>query len=153
MRIANFLYILATAGALSGYSFWAQREREPLVPTAPPNRFVADIPLLRTAEAEALWRHSSTLFIDVRPRFDYEVGHIPGAVNLPDEEFEALFPALQARLERAEALVVYCKSTDCGISLWSAIRLRQKGLTQTKIYPEGWNEWVNSGRPVVRSVE
>ena len=28
-------------------------------------------------------------------RFDYEVGHIPGAVNLPDEEFEALFPALQ----------------------------------------------------------
>ena len=153
MKIANFLYILATAGALSGYSSWAQREREQASPPPSPDRFVANIPLLRTAEAEALSQQSSTLFVDVRSRFDYQIGHIPGAVNLPYEEFEALWPVFQARLQRAEAIIVYCKSTDCGDSLWSALRLRQKGLTQTKIYPEGWNEWVNSGRPVIRSIQ
>ena len=153
MKVVNFIYILATAGALSGYSLWAEWERKPVLPPAPPDSFVADIPLLRIAEADSLWRRNSTLFIDVRPRFDFEVGHIPGAINLPDAEFETLWPTLRSRLERAEALVVYCSSTQCGKSLWCAIRLRQQGLTQTKIYPEGWNEWVNSGRPVVRSIE
>jgi rhodanese-related sulfurtransferase len=84
----------------------------------------------------------------VRSRFDYECGHIAGAINLPDEEFETAFPALRLRLERAEVLVVYCKSSDCGKSLWSALRLRQQGLRQTRIYPEGWNEWSTSGLPV-----
>jgi rhodanese-related sulfurtransferase len=151
MKAVNFLYIVATAAALSGYSFWSAGQRERLAPPVTGARFVADIPLLRTAEAESLWRRSSSLFVDVRSRFDYESGHIPGAVNLPDEEFEIVFPTLQRRLERAEALVVYCKSTDCGKSLWSAIRLRQKGLQQTKIYPEGWNEWSTSGLPVARA--
>jgi rhodanese-related sulfurtransferase len=112
---------------------------------------VADIPLLHDDEAEALWRESSTLFVDVRSPADYEVGHIAGAVNLPEEDYEARLPSLLPQLEQAGAVVVYCKSVDCGKSLWAALRLRQHGLTQTKIYPGGWNEWSNRGLPAVRS--
>src|SRR5262249_50638955 len=111
--------------------------------------FVKDtnIPLIRLAEAESLWHDSSTLFVDVRPAFDYEVGHIAGAVHMPEPDFERLFPELKPRLERARAIVVYCKSTDCGLSLWAAIRLRNEGLTQTRIFPGGWNEWHTNGLP------
>jgi rhodanese-related sulfurtransferase len=152
MKLANFACILALSLALSAYSAWllAARERPAPAPPAEPWA-VADIPLLHADEAEALWRDSATLFVDVRSPFDYQVGHIAGAVNLPDEEFEAKLPEVLPQLERARAVVVYCKSQDCGKSLWCALRLRQRGLTQTKIYPGGWNEWFNRGLPAVRS--
>ena len=56
-----------------------------------------------------------------------------------------------AAREQAAAIVVYCQSSDCGKSLWTAIRLRNEGLTQTRIYPEGWNEWSANGLPAARS--
>jgi 3-mercaptopyruvate sulfurtransferase SseA len=66
---------------------------------------------------------------------------------MPYEEFAELLRQRKSELRAARALVVYCKSKDCGKSLWSAIRLHQEGLTQAKIYPNGWNEWVTNGLP------
>lgn len=151
MKLGNFLRILAVALALSGYSAWLQSVRDKPAAAPQPDRFVADIPLLSLAQAESLWHQEATLFIDVRSPFDYEVGHVAGAINVPYEELEQRLPEMKARLERAAALVIYCQSKDCGKSLWSAIRLRQEGLTQTRIFPGGWNEWANGGLPAHRS--
>jgi rhodanese-related sulfurtransferase len=152
MKLANFARILAVSLALSAYSAWVLSEREHTA--APPSSAepwaVADIPLLTDAEAESLWHQPATLFIDVRPPGDFEVGHIAGALNLPYEEAAERLPSLLPRLEQAGAVVVYCKSSDCGKSLWSAILLRQHGLARTKIYPGGWNEWFNRGAPIAR---
>lgn len=149
MKLINFARILAITAALSGYSFWAVKVRQAATdfPLPADRTTVAGIPLVRKAEAEALWRQSFTLFVDVRPAVDYEFGHIAGAISMPYEEYEQRFPAIKPRLERAQAIVVYCKSVDCGKSLWTAIRLHQANLTQTRIYPEGWNEWYLSGLP------
>ena len=111
-----------------------------------------EIPLIRLDRAKELREESSTLFLDVRSEIDYQFGHIPGAVSLPEGEFEARFPTLQDRLRRARTVVVYCKSPDCGLSLWAAIRLRNEGLTQVVIYPGGWNDWFNRGLPVARPI-
>jgi rhodanese-related sulfurtransferase len=148
MRPVNFLRILALAGALSGYSFWAKSQR----PAAPAQTGAVPaptdgLPLVRLAEARSLWEPSSTLFVDVRSEADYQFGHITGALHLPEEEVEQRLPALRQRLERAETIIVYCKSRDCGKSLWVALRLRNAGLLQTRIYPGGWNEWVYNGQP------
>jgi rhodanese-related sulfurtransferase len=153
MKPANFVRILALSLALAAYSAWVLSARpRPASPSSAEPWAVADIPLLHDDEAEALWHERSTLFVDVRSAADYEVGHVAGAVSLPYEDFEAALPPLLSRCEQAGAVVVYCKSVDCGKSLWAAIRLRQHGLTQTKIYPGGWNDWFNRGRPVGRSV-
>ncbi len=151
MKAANFLRILAVTAALTAYSAWTESVRPRSAALPESDRSVADIPLLRTAEAERLWGQDTTLFLDVRSRYDYESGHIRGALNLPDEEFESLYPSLRDRLARAGTLVVYCKSEDCGKSLWSALRLRQQGLQQITIYPEGWNEWSTRGLPISRA--
>lgn len=145
MRLANFLRLLALTLALSGYSAWVLAQRDPAKPQ--PYGEADGIPLLRLADAEVLWRDDSTVFVDVRSPIDYEFGHVAGAISLPEEAFEEQFPALRYRLERAGAIVVYCKNTDCGKSLWAAIRLRNAGLSQTCIYPAGWNEWYLEGRP------
>ncbi len=150
MKLRNIACILSVCLALSAYSSWslAVREREHNGSEPSNAAAVAGIPLLRLHDAEALWRDRATLFLDVRSAADYEFGHIEGAISLPEEEFEQRFPELKPRLERAGTLVVYCKSVDCGKSLWSALRLRDAGFLQTKIYPHGWNEWYNNGLPI-----
>jgi rhodanese-related sulfurtransferase len=150
LKLANFARILAVCLALSAYSSWslAVRERERQRPNAANAESVADIPLVRLSEAQALWRDPSTLFVDVRSAADYDFGHIAGAISLPWEDFEQRLPELKPRLERAKALVVYCKSVDCGKSLWSALAFRNAGLLQVKIYPDGWNEWSDRGLPI-----
>jgi rhodanese-related sulfurtransferase len=148
MRARNFLLILSVSLLLAVYSAGTRGDRDR---SAEPDRTISlsgELPLIRLDEAKRLWGEPGTLFLDVRTSADFAVSRIPGAIYFPDEEFEKHFPALRNRLERAKAIVVYCKSTDCGKSLWTAIRLRNQGLTQTKIYPEGWNEWFNNGMPV-----
>lgn len=143
MSAAKLLHLLLVTCALAGYAAYLRAERgERPAPEAAPTDA---IPLVRAAEAEELWQQDGTLFVDVRSAADFADGHIAGAVSLPEEDFEQRFPALRSRLERASAIVVYCKSEDCGKSLWAAIRLRNAGLTQTRIYPAGWYDWKRHG--------
>ncbi len=152
MSLVKVAQILLIALAACAYATWLTSTRqEPATPAARHAIPATDIPLLRTAEAKALWDRSSTLFLDVRSSEDFAYGHIAGAVNAPGEDVDVWLPALRARLERARALVVYCKSQDCGQSLWTALRLRQRGLTQISIYPAGWHEWYLRGLPTERS--
>jgi rhodanese-related sulfurtransferase len=141
MRLINFIRILVVALALAGYSAWSLAQRQSRDVPFLEDRPAGGIALLRLAEAEALWHDPSTLFVDVRSATDYEFGHIAGAILLPEEEMEQKLPELRPRLERAGVIVVYCKSVDCGKSLWAAIRLLNEGLKRTVIYPAGWNEW------------
>jgi rhodanese-related sulfurtransferase len=150
MRITNFIRILLIALALAGYSAWLQAKKDRAAGNGPETPHNV-IPLIRLAEAEALWHEPTTVFVDVRSSTDYEFGHITGAINLPEPEFEQRFPDLKPRLERARVIVVYCKSVDCGASLWATLRLRNEGLMQAKIYPAGWNEWDNHGLPAVKA--
>src|SRR5258708_24432722 len=121
MHSSNFLRILVVTLALSGYSAWVLAQRQELAINVADDHSPGGIRLLRLAEAQALWHEPSTIFLDVRSTTDYEFGHISGAILLPEEQFETLFPELKPRLERARVIVVYCKSVDCGKSLWAAI--------------------------------
>ena len=102
----------------------------------------------------AAWssRRSSTRFVDVRPAHDYGYGHIAGALELPENEFDQRFPSLRPQLEKARTIVVYCDSPRCARSLRVAIRLRELGLAQTQIFPAGWNDWFNRELPIKRSI-
>src|SRR5439155_15370959 len=103
--------------------------------------------------AQALWHDDAALFVDVRSAIDYEFGHIRGAVSLPEQDFDRRFAELRPRLERASAVVVYCKSVDCAVGFRTAFRLHQKRLTQAVIYENGWNRWYVRGLPVDRTIE
>jgi rhodanese-related sulfurtransferase len=149
MRASSFVRILVLSAAMAGYSSWSltvrEKDKDAVVPAD--SSAVAGIPLLSLTQARALWSDPGTVFIDVRSSADYEFGHIAGAMSMPYEEFPERLTDKKPQLQSARAIVVYCKSKDCGKSLWSAIRLHQEGLTQAKIYPNGWNEWDTHGLP------
>jgi rhodanese-related sulfurtransferase len=79
------------------------------------------------------------LLVDSRPRRVASKGMIPGAVNIPDSEFDKLTGQLPA--DKATPLIFYCGGLDCVLSDKSATKARALGYTAVRTYPEGYPEW------------
>ncbi|WP_407653423.1 ArsR/SmtB family transcription factor [Brevibacillus ruminantium] len=76
------------------------------------------------------------LLVDVRPREEYEIGHIPGAISVPVEELEKHLAALPADKE----IVAYCRGPYCLMSAQAVEILRTKGIKASRL-EEGVHEW------------
>jgi len=97
------------------------------------------------AQAQA-WRNS-TLWIDARPRDEFEKEHIPGAMLLNTEEWDVLLPAVLTAWAPDRKLVVYCSKQTCGASREVARRLHEEaGLKNVFVLQGGWEEWLKNKR-------
>jgi PQQ-dependent catabolism-associated CXXCW motif protein len=129
--------------------------------------------VITTAEAEAIWRAKSGVFIDVlprppkpsnlpagtiwrdKPRFD-----IPGSIWLPDTGYGELAEATENYLRqglirasagnRAALIVVYCQA-DCWMSWNAAKRILSYGYSNVAWYPDGTDGWERANLPTVES--
>lgn len=82
--------------------------------------------------------------IDARPKArKYDVGHIPGAINLPDSQFDKL-AAEMLPADKAAALFFYCDGLACKLSNDSAAKAIKLGYTNVKVVPEGYPAWAKA---------
>jgi len=86
------------------------------------------------------------LFLDARPADFHEMSHIPGALSLPEPDFDRAFAALEPRLRAHFNLVLYCAGYGCEASHIVARKLREKGI-HAAILGEGWPAWTDAGYP------
>jgi rhodanese-related sulfurtransferase len=86
------------------------------------------------------------LFLDARPVDFYKMSHIPGALPLPEPEFDAYFTGLEERLRSTFNIVVYCAGYGCEASHVVARKLRDRGI-HVAILNEGWPAWTDAGYP------
>ncbi len=108
-----------------------------------PGETVVEIPA-----AEARKRlDKGALFLDARPLANYEMEHIPGALSLPEEGFDAAFARLEPTLRSRLDIVVYCAGYGCEASHIVARKLRERGV-HAVILNEGWPAWIDAGYPV-----
>ena len=140
---------------------------------APVPATLAGARVLTTAEAEAIWRAGTGVFIDVLPRApkppnlpagtvwrDKPRFNIPGSVWLPDTGYGKLAEATEDYLRRgldrasggnkAALLVIYCQE-DCWMSWNAAKRALSYGYSNVAWYPEGTEGWERANLPVVES--
>ncbi len=90
---------------------------------------------------------------DVEP-LDRKAGHIPGAINVNWAEglrdgFWKSAEEQRARFPETDDLIVYCGS---GVSAaGNLLALELGGITQAKLYPGSWSDWISDdSRPVER---
>jgi rhodanese-related sulfurtransferase len=102
--------------------------------------------VIDAAEARARLGRGA-VFLDARPADFFEMGHVPGALPLPEPDFDRAFAALEPRLRRHFNLVVYCAGYGCEASHIVAGKLREKGI-HAAILDEGWPAWTDAGYPV-----
>jgi PQQ-dependent catabolism-associated CXXCW motif protein len=140
---------------------------------APVPSTLAGARVLSTADAEAVWRDKSGVFIDVlpraakpknlpegtvwrdKPRFD-----IPGSIWLPDTGYGTLAAPTEDYLrqglarvsggDKAVLLVFYCLA-DCWMSWNVAKRTMSYGYSNVAWYPDGTDGWQRSNLPLMES--
>jgi len=82
--------------------------------------------------------------LDVRPRDEFALGHLPGAVNIPLRELEARL----AELDGAQEIVAYCRGPYCVLSYEAVAALRARGFNVRRL-EDGLPEWRAAGLPIV----
>ena len=91
-------------------------------------------------EAKVLLETGSVLFVDARPPFDFGLGHIKGAINLPLQDFPSSGEIL-ALIPKEQPLVTYCDGEDCNSSAALAAKLDSAGYKNVRVFFGGWKEW------------
>jgi len=81
--------------------------------------------------------------LDVRPREEYEAGHIPGAVSIPLDELADRLAELPDGLD----VVAYCRGAYC-VMAPEAVRLLVRRGRRAQRLSTGMLEWRLDGRPV-----
>lgn len=87
------------------------------------------------------------MIIDSRPAArQYDPGHIPGAINIPDSQFDKQVSKLPE--DKTTLLLFYCGGLDCMLSHNSAAKAEKLGYTNIQVYPAGMPEWKAKGEQV-----
>jgi rhodanese-related sulfurtransferase len=94
-----------------------------------------------------LWLDRGALFVDARPRDFWRMSRIPGAVSLPEEDFERAFAEVEPHLRKNLSIIVYCSGYGCESSHIVARRLRERGLPAV-ILDEGLPAWEDEKYPL-----
>ncbi|MBB6351203.1 ArsR/SmtB family transcription factor [Nonomuraea muscovyensis] len=84
--------------------------------------------------------------LDVRPKEEYDAGHIPGSVCIPIDELPDRLNELPADAE----IVAYCRGAYC-VFAPEAVRLLTGNGLQARRLTEGMLEWQVDGLPVETS--
>lgn len=85
-------------------------------------------------------KQADIVVIDSRPkRKKYDKGHIPGAISIPDSQFDKMTDQLPA--DKEKLLVFYCGGFHCKLSHKSAASAIELGYTKVKVFAAGYPAW------------
>ncbi|PSL01640.1 ArsR family transcriptional regulator [Haloactinopolyspora alba] len=93
--------------------------------------------LVRRAETD------DVVVLDVRPREEYEAGHIPGAMSVPVEELAGRL----ADIPSDQEIVAYCRGAYCVLA-HDAVRLLTSHGRRARRLSDGMLEWRLADLPV-----
>lgn len=89
-------------------------------------------------------KQSSNIFlIDVRNRGAFIKEHIPGAVNIPEEDLETRL----SEIPKDKVIIVYCWTLVCHMAAHAGLTLSRHGYFVREL-EGGIAEWKNYGYPV-----
>ncbi len=97
--------------------------------TISPNGEFTEPSSISLSAAFSAYEEGNALFLDARDQFDYEQGHILGAINLPVSAFLDSLPMLE-NLDQDQVLITYCDGVDCNASIDLAASLELMGFSK-----------------------
>ena len=83
------------------------------------------------------------LLLDVRPREEYDAGHIASAVSIPRDE---LLEKLKS-LPKNKEIIAYCRGPLCAMADDAIKLLQDHGYTAGRL-DVGYPEWETEGKPI-----
>jgi len=108
--------------------------------------YLGDVAALEPVSQDELVRRldqGDVVVLDVRPQAEYVAGHIPGAINLPQDQLAASLAELPSGAE----IVAYCRGHYC-VFAPDAVRLLRAHGYPARPLDGGMPEWRRAGLPV-----
>jgi rhodanese-related sulfurtransferase len=109
-----------------------------------------DISSISLEDFFALQQSGKALIFDARPPFFYNIGHIPGAINLPknncDEAIHNREDEIKSALAAGKSIAVYCTNITCPDARAVANHISGFGYPAA-IFSGGWDAWKDAGMP------
>lgn len=99
-------------------------------------------------DAKKLFEQKRAVFIDARPKDQYDEGHIQKAISLPWQEVDSYFMAVATQLDDQVKIITYCDGESCELSHELALFLKEMGFNNVKVLVNGWSSWQEAGLPV-----
>ena len=93
-------------------------------------------------------RRRDVVVIDVRPRREYQAGHIRGARSMPPDEVRKRLRELPQEVE----VVAYCRGPFCVYADDAVRALRRRGFAARRL-EDGFPEWRRAGLAVATGTE
>ncbi len=102
--------------------------------------------IIEINEFETLYLSNRGLIIDTRDPFDFQVGHITNAINIPLKNFDKHSGFLKT-LKSDTLIITYCDGAQCNSSIEFAAKLSLLGFSNVKVFFGGWQEWSSKNLP------
>jgi rhodanese-related sulfurtransferase len=143
VRKLNVLFVLTSlvlAAALVGCA--STPKDEPQAAAAPQfEKYHAIVDVKFVMDHVTVPMAEDVMIIDARPkRAKYDKGHIPGAVSIPDSQFDKMVDQLPTNKDAL--LVFYCGGLKCPLSHKSAFKAEKLGYTNVKVFAEGFPKYM-----------
>ena len=95
-------------------------------------------------ELERMMKNNEVNVVDVRTAEDYAKGHIPGAINLPKDQWSTM-----KGLRKDKINVLYCYSIVCHLAATAAVEFTGHGYPVMEL-DGGWRWWKDDGYEIER---
>ena len=90
-------------------------------------------------ELERMMKNNEVNIVDVRAAKDFSKGHIPGAINLPHDQWSKM-----KGLRKDKINVLYCYSIVCHLAATAAVEFTNHGYPVMEL-DGGWRWWKDDG--------
>ena len=97
--------------------------------------------LSRRQLIERLERGAVTI-LDVRPEDEFNMAHIPGAINIPIKQLSDRL----SEIPEEQEVIAYCRGAYCVFAYEAVLMLRNKGIKARRL-EDGYPEWKADGFP------
>ena len=118
------------------------------------NRFVESkaseggIDTATLADAKEIVDAQSHIILDARSPADYENGHLPGALSLPQEQKNDYLDQVIPLLTPEQPIMTYCSGQECDESFALSVFLKEHGYTNLVLFAGGMTDWQKAGYPI-----
>ena len=82
--------------------------------------------------------NNATIFIDARFPYDFEEGHLKGAINIPVNFSDDKRRKAMADVAKKARIVIYSQSASCKFAEKVAIKLVSDGFSNVSLFKDGW---------------
>jgi ArsR family transcriptional regulator len=105
-----------------------------------------DLEPVSRVELQRRMKQGLVTVLDVRPEDEFELGHLPGARNIPLSQLKRRL----AKLDRKTEIVAYCRGPYCVLAFEAVALLRERGFEVHRL-EGGYPEWKAAALPVETS--